>query len=101
MSGYNEVSENTLPNFAAILAGLSMDQLKNQCWISRHSNIGHCPFIWTELCHVTAYAKDDSRGSTFNYYKTGFVVPPTDYYIRTSLPASEEKLPVKKRQHLI
>jgi hypothetical protein len=80
-----------------------MDQLKNQGWTSRHSNFDHCPFIWTEyskLGYVTAYAEDDSQGSTFSYHTTVFVIPPTDYHIRNSLLASEKKLPVKKRYHL-
>ena len=85
MFGYNKVGDNTLPNLAAVLTGLSMEQLKNQCWASHHSNFDNCPFIWkeySELGYVTAYAEDDPRGSTFNYHKTVFVIPPTDYYIR-------------------
>jgi hypothetical protein len=103
MSGYNKVGDNTLPNLAAVLTGLGMDQLRNQCWVSRHSNFDNCPFVWkeySELGYVTAYAEDDPRGSTFNYHKTGFVIPPTDYYIRPFLLASEEKLPNKKRYYL-
>ena len=91
MSGYNKVADNTLPNLAAVLTGLSMDQLKNRCWASRYSNFDNCPFIWqeySEFGYVTAYAEDDPRGSTFNYHKTGFVIPPTDYYIRPFLLAS-------------
>jgi len=100
MSGYNKVAENTLPNFVAFLTGLSLDQLKNQCWASPHSNFDNCPFIWKEyskLGYVTAYAEDDPRISTFNFQKTGFVSPPTDYYIRPFLMASGRKLPAEKR----
>jgi len=89
-----------LPNFVAFLTGLSLDQLKNQCWASPHSNFDNCPFIWKEyskLGYVTAYAEDDPRISTFNFQKTGFVSPPTDYYIRPFLMASGRKLPAEKR----
>jgi len=103
MSGYNKIGENTLPNLAAVLTGLSMDQLKNRCWASQYSNFDNCPFIWkdySQLGYVTAYAEDDPRSSTFNYHKTGFVIPPTDYYIRPFLLASEENLPGEKRYYL-
>jgi len=103
MSGYNKVGDNTLPNLAAVLTGLTMDQLKNQCWTSHNSSFHNCPFIWkkfSELGYVIAYAEDAPRGSTFNYHKTGFVIPPTDYYVRPFLLASEEKLPVKKRYYI-
>lgn len=101
--GYNKIGENTLPNLAAILMGLSQVQMKKQCWVSRYEKFDNCPFIWREfssLGYVTAYAEDEPAGSTFNYHKTGFVVPPTDYYIRPFLLASEDKLPVKKRASL-
>ena len=101
--GYNKVGENTLPNLVAILMGRSQDQLKKQCWASRYGNFDNCPFIWREfsnLGYVTAYAEDEPAGSTFNYHKTGFALPPTDYYIRPFLLASEDELPVKKRNSL-
>ena len=103
MSGYNKVGDNTFPNLAAVLTGLTMEQLKNQCWTSSNIPFDKCPFIWkdySELGYVTAYAEDQPPGSTFNYHKTGFVIPPTDYYIRPFLLASEEKLPGKKRYDL-
>lgn len=101
--GYNKVGENTLPNLAAILMGLSQDQLKKQCWASRYEKFDNCPFIWREfanLGYITAYVEDEPVGSTFNYHKTGFLIPPTDYYIRPFLLASEDELPVKKRYSL-
>ena len=101
--GYNKVGENPLPNLAAILMGLSQEQLRKQCWASRYEKFDNCPFIWREfsnLGYVTAYVEDEPTGSTFNYHKTGFVVPPTDYYIRPFLLASEDELPVKKRDSL-
>jgi hypothetical protein len=101
--GYNKVGENTLPNLAAFLTGLTMDQLTKNCWGSRDKNFDTCPFIWREyskLGYVTAYAEDEPKGSTFNYHKSGFFTPPTDYYIRPFLLASEEKLPVKERYYL-
>jgi hypothetical protein len=101
--GYNKIGENTLPNVAALLTGLSLDQMREQCWTSRFKKFDDCPFIWREfskLGYVTAYSEDEPTGSTFNYHKTGFVVPPTDYYIRPLLLASEDILPVKKRHFL-
>jgi hypothetical protein len=77
-----------------------MEQLKNRCWASIHSSFDSCPFIWkeySEFGYVTAYAEDDPRISTFNFQKIGFVIAPTDYYIRPFLLASEVKLPSEKR----
>ena len=102
MFGYNKVGDNTFPNLAAVLTGLNLEQLKKQCWASRDKNFDDCPFIWREyskLGYVTAYAEDEPSVSTFNYQKSGFVTPPTDYYIRPLLLASEDKLPVKKRYY--
>jgi len=68
MSGYNKVGDNTLPNLAAVVTGLTMDQLKNQCWTSPYTPFDKCPFIWkdySELGYVTAYAEDQPPGSTF------------------------------------
>lgn len=101
--GYNKVGDNTLPNVAAILTGLNLDQMKKQCWTSRFKKFDDCPFVWKEfskLGYVTVYAEDQPTGSTFNYHKTGFVIPPTDYYIRPFLLASEHELPVKIRDFM-
>jgi hypothetical protein len=99
MSGYNKVGDNTFPNLVAFLTGLSVDQLRNQCWASHDTNFDKCPLIWkeySELGYVTAYVEDIPEFSTFNFHKTGFVIPPTDYYIRPFLLASEKALPGKR-----
>jgi hypothetical protein len=99
MSGYNKVGDNTLPNLTAFLMGLNLEQLRNQCLASHNRIFDNCPFVWKEysdLGYVTAYVEDVPQFSTFNYLSTGFVIPPTDYYLRPFLLASEKTLPGKK-----
>ena len=103
LQGYNKVGENTLPNLAAIFTGLNDEQLKDFCWKSRYKKFDDCPFIWkdfSDLNYVTAYLEDTPTQSTFNFQKTGFVKPPTDYYLRPMMLAAENLLPVKSRDFL-
>ncbi|PSN42046.1 hypothetical protein C0J52_22054 [Blattella germanica] len=101
--GYNKVGENTLPNLSAIFMGLNEEQLKKVCWKSRHKKFDDCPLIWkhfSNLSYITGYLEDTPTQSTFNYHKTGFVKPPTDYYLRPMMLAAEKLLPVKIRDFL-
>ncbi|XP_069689080.1 uncharacterized protein [Periplaneta americana] len=101
--GYNKVGENTLPNLAAILTGHSNEQLRKTCWPSSSKKFDNCTFIWKEfsqLGYVTVYAEDEPTSSTFNYHKTGFVEPPTDYYLRPFLLAAQNRMSVKKRDYM-
>ncbi|XP_066995599.1 uncharacterized protein [Anabrus simplex] len=103
LKGYNKMGDNTFPNLNSILTGLSVEQLTKICWPTKSSKLDDCPFIWKEFhnrSYVTAYAEDEPTMSTFNYHKTGFVQPPTDYYLRPYMLAAINKLPTKKRNNL-
>ncbi|KAJ9586372.1 hypothetical protein L9F63_019994 [Diploptera punctata] len=103
LQGYNKVGENTLPNLSAIFMGLNEEQLKDACWKTRHKKFDNCPLIWnnfSDLSYVTAYLEDTPTQSTFNFHKTGFVKPPTDFYMRPMMLAAEQLLPVKSRDFL-
>ncbi|XP_023313042.1 uncharacterized protein LOC111693128 [Anoplophora glabripennis] len=89
LKGYNKIGDNTFPNLMAILTGQSESQLSKSC--SKKGKLNVCDFIWNtfrESRYVTAYAEDE-RG-TFNFNRPGFGDPPTDYYYRPYMLASEE-----------
>lgn len=103
LRGYNKVADNTFPNLMAILTGLNLDQIKKTCWPTRDSELDTCPYIWREFSnqgYVTAFGEDITKMSTFNYMKTGFINPPTDYYLRPYILAAENKLRLKMRDQL-
>jgi hypothetical protein len=103
LRGYNKVADNTFPNLMAILTGLSFDQIKQTCWPTKQSQLDDCPYIWCEFSkqgYVTAFGEDITKMSTFNYQKTGFIKPPTDYYLRPYILAAEKKLQLKTRDQL-
>ncbi|KDR15450.1 uncharacterized protein LOC110833590 isoform X2 [Zootermopsis nevadensis] len=103
LRGYNKVADNTFPNLMAIITGLSLDQVKKTCWPTRDTELDDCPYIWYEFSkqgYVTAFGEDITKMSTFNYQKTGFINPPTDYYLRPFILAAEKELQSKMRDQL-
>lgn len=103
LRGYNKVADNTFPNLMAILTGLNLDQIKKNCWPTKDSQLDDCPYIWYDFSnqgYVTAFGEDITKMSTFNYQKTGFTNPPTDYYLRPYVLAAESKLQLKTRDQL-
>lgn len=62
-----------------------MELGKYPCWPKRSVKVDDCPLIWknySRLNYVTAYLEDAPNMAIYNYGKTGFVLPPADYYLR-------------------
>ncbi|XP_012154403.2 uncharacterized protein LOC100875253 isoform X2 [Megachile rotundata] len=100
MNGYNKMGDNTFPNLMAILTGQSQAQAYSRCKPTVPHKLDQCPFIWRnfrDAGYATAYGEDETSLNTFNYLKTGFVEPPTDYYLRPYILASEKLLKTKRR----
>ncbi|XP_015114571.1 uncharacterized protein LOC107039467 isoform X2 [Diachasma alloeum] len=100
LQGYNKMGDNTFPNLMAILTGQNSSQADTNCDPTRAYGLDNCPFLWSNFRkagYVTAYAEDMGPTSTFNYQKTGFIVPPVDYYLRSYMLASERLLKAKTR----
>lgn len=100
MNGYNKMGENTFPNLMAILTGKSINQAYDACTPTVPYKLDNCSFIWYDFHqsgYTTAYGEDEAEISTFNYNKVGFVEPPTDYYLRPYMLASEKLLKSQKR----
>lgn len=100
LKGYNKVADNTFPNLMAILTGQNQQRAVSRCKPTIAYKLDRCPFIWQNFRnagYVTAYGEDETMLNTFNYLKVGFVEPPTDYYLRPYILASEKLLTVKKR----
>lgn len=99
MRGFNKIEDNTFPNLMAMLTGLNKTSINSTCDWKKVGELEKCNFMWnafSEAGYVTAYAEDESTISTFNYYETGFVNPPTDYYLRPFSLAAEKNVDVKK-----
>ncbi|XP_063977629.1 uncharacterized protein LOC135162754 isoform X2 [Diachasmimorpha longicaudata] len=100
LKGYNKVGDNTFPNLMAILTGQNSTQADTNCNPTQPYGLDNCPFLWSNFRragYVTAYAEDMGPTSTFNYQKTGFIDPPTDYYFRSYMLASEKLLKTRIR----
>ncbi|OAD55109.1 hypothetical protein WN48_05584 [Eufriesea mexicana] len=98
--GYNKMGDNTFPNLMAILTGLNQAQAYSRCKPTVPYMLDRCPFLWANFRnagYATAYGEDETSLNTFNYFKVGFVDPPTDYYLRPYMLACEKLLKVKKR----
>lgn len=83
MLGYNKVGDNTFPNLIPILTGMSVNELKKECWLSPESYFDPCPFIWKQYKgagYRTVFAEDASWMGVFQYQENGFKYQPTDYY---------------------
>ncbi|XP_076266478.1 uncharacterized protein LOC143200082 isoform X15 [Rhynchophorus ferrugineus] len=93
LKGYNKMDDNTFPNLMAILTGFNDSMVFKTCNPKAIGNLDKCPMVWykyRDLGYVTAYAEDSASMSTFNYIKKGFVKPPTDYYFRPYIMATEK-----------
>lgn len=87
----------------AILTGYNNTLAYDKCEPRTVGKLDQCPFIWKEFNnygYVTSYGEDEASISSFNYHKTGFLKPPTDYYLRPYMLAAEKNLPIKKKHSL-
>lgn len=93
LKGYNKMDDNTFPNLMAIFTGMNSSSAYKRCAPTTVGMLDKCPMIWKifeEFGYITAYAEDEASISTFNYNKVGFKVPPTDYYLRPYVMATEK-----------
>ena len=82
-----KVGDNTYPNVAALLTGLSAgDREGDRSEVTNVTDYNTLPFIWKHYNRhpqcVTYYNEDYPLINTFNYFKTGFRSPPTHVYSR-------------------
>ncbi|KAL1498108.1 hypothetical protein ABEB36_008962 [Hypothenemus hampei] len=93
LNGYNKIDDNTFPNLMAILTGFDQLTAYKVCNPKVGGSLDKCPMLWysyRDLGYVTGYAEDAASISTFNYLKKGFIKPPTDYYFRPYVMATEK-----------
>ncbi|XP_034949580.1 uncharacterized protein [Chelonus insularis] len=98
LKGYNKMGDNTFPNLMAILTGQNSTSAYSNCKPKEAYGLDNCPFLWNNFKkagYITAYGEDDAHLSTFNYLKVGFVDPPTNYYLRPYVWATEKLLKAK------
>lgn len=90
LKGYNKIEDNTYPNLMAFLTGQNWTDSDKLCDPTVIGKLDGCNFIWKEfkkLGYTTAYG-EDTKVSTFNYLKKGFLNPPTDVYLKPYVIAS-------------
>lgn len=91
--GYNKVGDNTYPNLVPVLSGFSTKELESIYMSNnRKKTYDGCPFIWKNFSdsgYRTIFGEDACSMTTFNYLKSGFRDPPTDYYLRPYCVAAE------------
>lgn len=88
---FNKVADNTTPNMAASLMGLTQEELRRACQPAS-TVFDACPLIWrnfSDAGYVTAYAEDVPSVGIFHHGRFGFLREPTDYYNRPSMLASD------------
>ena len=90
--GYNKVADNTFVNIVPLTTGKFVEELP---WDESliHEPFDHYNFIWNEYSqsgYTTLYVEDAPEISTFDFRKSGFRSPPTDYYNRHFALAMEK-----------
>ncbi|XP_042893916.1 uncharacterized protein LOC122267820 isoform X1 [Penaeus japonicus] len=81
---FNKVADNTNPNMAASLMGLTEKELTETCQPKR-TKFDDCPLIWknfSDAGYITVYGEDDPYSGSFHYNRYGFLKEPTDFYNR-------------------
>ncbi|XP_016658178.1 uncharacterized protein LOC100166395 isoform X1 [Acyrthosiphon pisum] len=92
MTGYNKVEDNTFPNVIPTLTGMSIEELKINCWPENNNFFDKCNFVWDDYKDAnfsTAFAEDSTSIGMFNYLKSGFLKQPTDHYLRPIMTHAE------------
>lgn len=99
LKGYNKIGDNTFPNIMAAFTGRNESFAFRNCLPERVGGLDKCNLLWYDYRNagfITTFIEDEVAMNTFNYYKKGFKNPPTDFYFRPYMIASE-KLSVTSR----
>ena len=91
--GYNKVEDNTFPNLVPVLSGLSVDDLKKNCWFDDSIYVDECPWIWKNFSahnYITVFAQDSIKVELFNYVQKKFMEQPTDYHLDKYMTINEK-----------
>lgn len=102
MKGYTKVGDNTFPNIMPLLTGHFYQHYYND--VSNKSMFfDDVDFAWkvfSKLGYRTLLAEDAPDIATFNYYRSGFKQPPTDYYYRPfALAVEKSQLKKDSKSH--
>lgn len=95
MMGYNKVEDNTFPNLIPVLTGVSVDELKNECWPQESSFFDKCHFVWDNFKIAkfdTMFMEDAPMIGMFHYGRSGFLAQPTDHYLRSIVVEAEKNI---------
>lgn len=96
LQGYNKISDNTFPNLVPLFTGLTDKEFtasfdNSTKWFYGPYDKG--PFIWknfSEHGYMTSFGEDAPHLGTFSFSRKGFIMPPTDEYLRPYMVATEK-----------
>lgn len=97
MKSYNTVDDSAFQNIMAMLTGMNRSTTKDTCNPKKDKYLDKCNFLffkYGEAGYTTAFVEDTSYDGIFSNLRKGFKNPPTDYYFRPYILASE-KLPIQ------
>lgn len=89
--GYMKVADNTFPNLTPFLTGHFVSYYYSQA--NKWRYFDDLDFIWKNFSSIgyrTLLAEDAPDMATFNYIKSGFQYPATDYFFRPVTLAIED-----------
>ncbi|XP_008545568.1 uncharacterized protein LOC103569827 [Microplitis demolitor] len=95
--GYNKIGDDKFSNIMSILTGQNAS-LSNAYYNSESEGLNDCPLLWKnfkQAGYVTAYGEDVSYLDSLNFRNNGFIDPPTDYYLKPYIVATENLLKPK------
>ncbi|XP_050415129.2 uncharacterized protein LOC126829360 [Patella vulgata] len=101
LQGYTKVADCTMVNIVPMTTGRFAEELP---WDENKSRepFDKYNFIWKNFSssgYSTLYAEDHPRLNGFNYFKSGFHVPPADHYYRPFALAVERDNSVWTARH--
>ncbi|KAG8188755.1 hypothetical protein JTE90_012226 [Oedothorax gibbosus] len=92
MNGYTKVGDNTFPNLVPLLTGYFYEHYYDEV-NNKSMFFDDLDFSWKHFANLgyrTFLAEDAPSIATFNYFRNGFKIPPTDYYYRPFALALEK-----------
>ncbi|VDI08852.1 Hypothetical predicted protein [Mytilus galloprovincialis] len=99
--GYNKVADNTFPNIIPMTAGKFENELPRNKSL-RWPPMDNYNFIWNNYSakgYRTLYAEDHPFIGMFDWRKSGFNIPPGDYFNRPLSVAMEKNKKVWNSNH--
>lgn len=94
MFGYSKVADNTFVNLIPLLTGNFIRYFRDE-QAEKNEYFDDMPLLWKKFAaagYINYYAEDYPYDGTFQYYRKGFLKPPTHYWTRPFALAIEPEI---------